>query len=243
MDKAFKIEKEQLVSNFKVACDKLEYQDVEINPVTDSITYKAIGKGLQWGTNAIIKVTFIEKGGYTNASFQVLKEIRFPMVGKQRIIDSFYKEIFGLVEVLNKSSITNISIEKADLNLVGGDSDKGDSSVETNQIKNEFRSNTNRESETVKKYLEENKKNNNNKLFIVIGIAVVLGIFILINGGKENPCDCVEVFFKKDMVGYEGLPGNFKNKYNKCVNSWDNINEANKGCVDKVIKDDRLRDR
>jgi hypothetical protein len=186
MDKAFKIEKEQLVSNFKVACDKLEYQDVEINPVTDSITYKAIGQGLQWGTNAIVKVSFSEKGDFTNASFQVLKEIRFPMIGKQRIIDSFYKEIIGLVELLNKSSRNNDSIEKGNLNLLVEDSDKGSSIVDLNQSKYETLLNSNKDSKTVEKYLEANKKSNNNKLFVVIGISVVFGLFILLSGGEKG---------------------------------------------------------
>lgn len=197
MDKAFKIGKDQLVSNFKVACDKLNYQDVEINPVTDTITYKAIGKGLQWGTNAIVKVSFSEKGGYTNASFQVLKEIRFPMIGKQRIIDSFYKEIIGLLEVLNKSSRNNDSIEKADLNLLGEDSEKGSSIVDPYQSNYETPLNSNKDSKTVEKYLEANKKSNNKKLFIVIGISVVFGLFILLSGGEKgsssisNPISCL----------------------------------------------------
>jgi len=186
MDKAFKIERDQLVNNFIVACSKLEYQDVEINPVTDSITYKAIGKGLQWGTNAIVKVSFSEKGGYTNASFQVLKEIRFPMIGKQRIIDSFYKEIIGLVELLNKSSRNNDSIEKGNLNLLVEDSDKGSSIVDPNQSKNVTPLNSNKDSKTVEKYLEANKKSNNNKLFIVIGISVVFGFFIFLSGGEKG---------------------------------------------------------
>jgi hypothetical protein len=160
------------------------------------------------------------------------------MIGKQRIIDVFYKEIIGLVEVLNKSSKTNDSFNEEDFKVVDGGSDKGDSILSSNQSKNESNFNTKKESDSVKEYLDGNKKNNNSKLFIVIGIAVVLGIIILINGGKENPCECVEIFSKKDMVGYEGLPGNFKNKYNKCVNSWDDINKANKGCVDKVIKEE-----
>ncbi len=186
MDKAFKIEKDQLVSNFKVACSKLEYQDVEVNPVTDTITYKAIGKGLQWGTNAIVKISFSEKGGHTNASFQVIKEIRFPMIGKQRIIDSFYKEIIGLVELLNKSSRNNDSIEKEDLNLLGEYSEKGSSIVDPNQSKYETPLNSNKDSKTVEKYLEANKKSNNNKLFIVIGISVVFGLFILLSGEEKG---------------------------------------------------------
>jgi hypothetical protein len=89
MDKVFKIKKNDLVNNFKIACDKLDYKDVEFNPVTNSITYKALGKGLQWGTNAVVKVVFTEKEGFTNASFGIIKEIRFPKFGKQKLAENF----------------------------------------------------------------------------------------------------------------------------------------------------------
>lgn len=225
MDKVFKIEKESLINNFKIACSKLGYEEVEINPVTDSITYKAIGKGMQWGTNAVIKVTFTEKAGYTNASFEILKEIRFPLVGKQRIIDKFLKEINDLVDLLN-NTINNVIIQNK-----SNTSDTPDK-FKINELK------LNPINEEVNKYLDDNKKNNSKKVLIAIVITLLLMLIIFFKGGKENPCNCVEIFSKKEMVGYEGLPGNFKNQYNKCVNNWDNINKANKGCIDKTIKED-----
>ncbi|MEN8885889.1 MAG: hypothetical protein ABF246_05825 [Winogradskyella sp.] len=116
---------------------------------------------MQWGTNAVIKVVFTEKEGFTNASFEIIKEIRFPKFGKQKLAEKFYKEIIGLVEVLNESAI------KSNQSFI-------DTKSETNSVSNDNEKNISNkvDTENVEKYLDKNKKQKNNKLLIFGGIFI-----------------------------------------------------------------------
>lgn len=225
MDKIFKIKKNDLVNNFKIACDKLDYKDIEVNPVTDSITYKALGKGLQWGTNAVVKVVFTEKKGFTNASFEIIKEIRFPKFGKQKLAEKFYKEIIGLVEVLNESAI------KSNQSFI-------DTKSETNSVSNDNEKNISNkvDTENVEKYLDKNKKQKNNKLLIFGGIFIlVLIITQLTNSSSSssssssiNACKCSERWLatpKRMMKSTD------KWKYDACVRKYGGFAGANDACI------------
>ena len=234
MDKVFKIKKNDLVNNFKIACDKLNYKDIENNPVTDSITYKAFGKGLQWGTNAVVKVVFTEKEGLTNASFVIIKEIRFPKFGKQKLAEKFYKEIIGLVEVLNESTIkTNQSFNDTKLETnTNSESNKNETKItENQQISSSISKN---DSENIKTYLDKNNKQKNNKILIFGGIFIlVLIVTQLTNSSSSssssiNACECSERWLAtpKSM-----MKSTDKWKYDECVRKYGGFAGANDSCI------------
>lgn len=222
MDKVFKIQKNDLVNNFKIACEELGCKDIEINSVTDSLTYKAIGKGMQWGTNAVIKVVFTEKEGFTNASFEILKEIRFPKFGKQKLAEKFYKEIIGLVEVLSDSTLkTNQSFNdtKPETNT-NSVSNKNKSKIAIDQQISS--SNRNSDSENIKAYLDKNKKQKNNKVLIFGGIFILIFLILIItqlsNSSSINACDCIEAMAKSKYEVYNKC---IKQDYDKAFDYWE----------------------
>lgn len=234
MDKVFKIKKNDLVNNFKIACDKLDYKDVEFNPVTNSITYKALGKGLQWGTNAVVKIVFTEKEGFTNASFEIIKEIRFPKFGKQKLAEKFYKEIIGLVEVLNNSILnTNQSFKdsKNEINTTNNESNKNNLiDTENQKISN---SNSNGNSEDIKTYLDNNNKEKNNKILIFGGILILVLIITQLSNSSSsssssiNACECSERWLAtpKSM-----MKSTDKWKYDECVRKYGGFAGAHSIC-------------
>lgn len=234
MDKVFKIKKNDLINNFKIACDKLDYKDIEVNPVTDSITYKALGKGLQWGTNAVVKVVFTEKEGFTNASFGIIKEIRFPKFGKQKLAEKFYKEIIGLVEVLNESTIkTNQSFNDitTETNAINK-SNKNE--IKTVENKKNNSSNSKSNSENIENYLDKNKKEKNNKLLIFGGIFILVLIITQLSNSSSsssssiNACECSERWLStpKSM-----MKSTDKWKYDECVRKYGGFAGANNACI------------
>ena len=231
MDKVFKIKKNDLINNFKIACDKLDYKDIEVNPVTDSITYKALGKGLQWGTNAVVKVVFTEKEGFTNASFGIIKEIRFPKFGKQKLAEKFYKEIIGLVEVLNESTIKTTQTFNDITNETNAINESNKNEIKTAENQKINSSNSKIDSESIENYLDKNKKQKNNKLLIFGGIFILVLIITQFSNSSSsssiNACECSERWLatpKRMMKSTD------KWKYDECVRRYGGFAGAHNAC-------------
>ncbi|WP_299012061.1 hypothetical protein [uncultured Polaribacter sp.] len=220
-----------MINNFIVACEKLGYKDVINNPVKESVTYKAIGKGLQWGTNAVILVEFKEKEGYTNASFEIIKQIRFPKFGKQKLAEKFYKEIIGLVELLNETTIKDNQPFNDTENETNSESIENERKVAENKRANTL--NNRNDSENVNTYLDKNNKKKKNKLLIFGGILILFLMITQLSKSSSSPsssinaCECSERWLAtpKSM-----MKSTDKWKYDECVRKYGGFAGAHAKC-------------
>jgi hypothetical protein len=227
VDKLFKIEKDLLIQIFQESAKKLDYAEIEFNPVIDKLTYIKKGSGLQWLTKVYIEVKFTEKNGYTNVNFSHTKTQGLSGTKKaiQKFVEKWYSELLDLAllisnkrskEIPNSYKVETKAETKAEI------SKNLETNAETTRSNEEENI-----SEIAEKYKEYNKNKKNKKVLIITAVIIVYAVITLIvnSATSINACDCIEAMAKSKNEVYNKC---IKQDYDKAFDYWESINPNRK---------------